>query len=67
MPYFDPVSNDLYFASKGHNSMGGFDVFKSHYDQERDSWSDPIPWVFPSIRLKMNTWSCLDRTWAHFC
>ena len=47
MPYFDPVSNDLYFASKGHNSMGGFDVFKSHFDQERDSWSEPITLGFP--------------------
>jgi len=47
MPYYDPVSNDLYFASTGHNSMGGFDVFKSHYDQERDNWSDPINMGFP--------------------
>ena len=47
MPYFDPVSNDLYFASKGYNSMGGYDVFKSHYDTERDSWSDPVSLGFP--------------------
>jgi hypothetical protein len=47
IPYFDPVSNDLYFASEGHTSMGGFDVFKSHYDQERDSWSEPVSLGFP--------------------
>jgi hypothetical protein len=46
-PYFDPVSNDLYFASRGHNSMGGFDVFKSHYDQERKEWSEPVNLGFP--------------------
>ncbi len=47
MPYFDPVSNDLYFASKGHKSIGGFDVFKSHYDPQRDNWSEPISLGFP--------------------
>ncbi|MGC9342304.1 MAG: tetratricopeptide repeat protein [Bacteroidales bacterium] len=47
LPYFDPVSNDLYFASEGHNSMGGLDVFKSHYDSERDEWSEPVNLGFP--------------------
>jgi hypothetical protein len=47
MPYYDPVSNDLYFASRGYSSMGGFDVFKSHYDPERDEWSQPISLGFP--------------------
>lgn len=47
LPYFDPVSNDLYFASEGHRSMGGFDVFKSHYDSERDAWSEPVNLGFP--------------------
>lgn len=47
MPYFDPVSKNLYFASKGYNSIGGFDVFTSHYDEERNSWSEPINLGFP--------------------
>jgi hypothetical protein len=47
LPYFDPVSKDLYFASKGYNSMGGFDVFKAHYDEERDLWSEPLSMGFP--------------------
>ncbi len=47
MPYFDPVSNDLYFASTGHKSIGGFDVFKSHYDVDRDAWSAPVSLGFP--------------------
>lgn len=47
IPYFDPVSNDLYFASEGHMSMGGFDVFKSHYDELRDTWSEPVSLGFP--------------------
>ena len=47
MPYFDPISKDLYFASKGYNSIGGFDVFKSHYDSDRDNWSEPANLGFP--------------------
>ncbi len=47
MPYYDPVSSDLYFASNGHKSIGGFDVFKSHYDKDRDNWSEPISMGFP--------------------
>lgn len=47
LPYFDPISNDLYFASRGHSSMGGFDIFKSHYDPERNDWSEPVNLGFP--------------------
>lgn len=47
MPYYDPISKDLYFASKAYNSIGGFDVFKSHYDEERDSWGEPASLGFP--------------------
>jgi hypothetical protein len=28
-PYFDPSGQFLYFASQGHNSMGGYDLFRS--------------------------------------
>lgn len=31
----------LYFSSKGHNSMGGYDVFRSEYDQSTDSFLEP--------------------------
>jgi hypothetical protein len=29
----------LYFSSKGHNSMGGYDYFKSTWDPETNKWS----------------------------
>lgn len=31
----------LYFSSKGHNSMGGYDVFRSEYDETTDSFGEP--------------------------
>ncbi len=40
-PYLDPSGEYLYFSSKGHNSMGGFDVFKSKYDEATNSFGLP--------------------------
>jgi len=31
----------LYFCSKGHNSLGGYDVFVSRYDKEKKVWGEP--------------------------
>ena len=47
LPYFDPVGNDLYFASDGRNGVGGFDLYKSHFDAERDQWTQPVNLGFP--------------------
>src|SRR5690606_16804135 len=32
-PYLHPNGKDLYFSSKGHNSMGGYDIFKPELDE----------------------------------
>jgi epidermal growth factor receptor substrate 15 len=40
-PYMHPDGNHLYFSSKGHNSMGGFDVFRSKYDPETNNFGPP--------------------------
>jgi tetratricopeptide (TPR) repeat protein len=47
LPYFDPIEKDIYFASDGRSGVGGFDLYKSHYDTERDQWSDPVNLGFP--------------------
>lgn len=39
--FIHPDGRTLYFASKGHNSMGGYDIFKSTYDQIMNEWSQP--------------------------
>jgi len=38
--------NTLYFASEGHNSMGGFDIFKSVKD-ESGNWTEPQNLGYP--------------------
>ena len=35
----------LYFSSNGHNTMGGFDIFKTVY--ENGEWSDPVNLGYP--------------------
>lgn len=40
-PYLSKDGKTLYFASEGHNTMGGFDIFKSVRD-ENGNWSEPI-------------------------
>lgn len=41
-PILHPSGKILYFCSKGHNSMGGYDVFKSTFDVATQTWSPPI-------------------------
>lgn len=40
-PYISPDGNTLYFCSNGHKTMGGFDIFISRYDKEKNEWSIP--------------------------
>ena len=46
-PYLAPDGITLYFASKGHYSMGGFDVYKSVYNPITRQWSTPENLGFP--------------------
>ena len=46
-PFLHPNGTTLYFASKGHNGMGGYDIFKSTYISSTDTWSQPENLEFP--------------------
>jgi hypothetical protein len=45
--FFNVGTSTLYFASKGHNSMGGYDLFKSVFNPDTKSWSTPQNMGFP--------------------
>lgn len=47
LPYYDPVGNDIYFASDGREGLGGFDLYRSHYDADNKEWSNPVHLGFP--------------------
>jgi len=44
--YVYPTGDSLFFSSKGHNSMGGFDVFKC-VKEKNGNWSKPINLGYP--------------------
>jgi len=45
--FIHPDGKTLYFSSQGHNSMGGYDLFKSVYDDSSKRWSAPLNLGFP--------------------
>jgi tetratricopeptide (TPR) repeat protein len=44
--FIHPDGRTLYFASKGHNSMGGFDIFTTEM-QDDGTWSTPVNIGYP--------------------
>jgi outer membrane protein OmpA-like peptidoglycan-associated protein len=46
-PFIHPDGKTLYFSSKGHKSMGGFDVFISKYDTDKKAWGKPENFGYP--------------------
>ncbi len=38
--FISPDGKSIYFSSKGHNSMGGFDIYRSDYADSK--WSNPV-------------------------
>ena len=47
-PYLHADGMTLYFASKGHSSMGGYDIFKSVFDTVNSQWTEPVNMDFPT-------------------
>ena len=46
-PYLTPDGQTLYFASMGHYSMGGYDIYRSVYNSSARQWSTPENIGFP--------------------
>jgi len=47
---FPVVSEDgktLFFSSQGHTSMGGYDIFRSRWDENAKAWSKPVNVGYP--------------------
>ncbi len=45
--FLHPDGKTLYFSSKGHNTMGGYDIFRSVYDEQTSKWSAPLNLAHP--------------------
>lgn len=35
-------NGDFYFSSQGHNSIGGYDIFRSEFDEVSNTWKEPV-------------------------
>ncbi len=44
--FMHPDGRTIFFSSKGHNSMGGYDIFKSTMD-DNGKWSEPVNLGYP--------------------
>lgn len=45
--FIHPDGKQIFFSSKGHNSMGGFDIFTSYLDEENGFWTTPTNFGYP--------------------
>lgn len=45
--FIHPDGKQIYFSSKGHQSMGGFDIFTSKINDENGNWSEPVNYGYP--------------------
>lgn len=57
-PYVSFDGKTLYFSSMGHNSMGGFDVFKSEWDEKYQRWGRPENLGYPVNNTQDNFTYC---------
>lgn len=46
-PFLSEDGLTLYFASRGHDSMGGYDVYKTTYEPFTRTWSKPVNMGYP--------------------
>jgi outer membrane protein OmpA-like peptidoglycan-associated protein len=46
-PYFTPDGLTMFFSSRGHTTMGGYDIFTIKYDTVARRWSRPVNIGYP--------------------
>ncbi|WP_101260230.1 PD40 domain-containing protein [Labilibaculum filiforme] len=61
-PFMSNDGRTLYFCSQGHTSMGGFDIFKSVYNEISDTWTEPQNMGFPINSTSNDLFFATDLT-----
>ncbi|MDX2190272.1 MAG: OmpA family protein [Bacteroidota bacterium] len=46
-PFIDSDGKTLYFSSRGHKGMGGYDIYKAVYNKELKTWTEPENMGYP--------------------
>ncbi len=65
LPNLSADEKKLYFASQGHNSMGGFDIFVSTWNEENNNWGKPVNLGYPINTVKDNMTICFPKDKKH--
>lgn len=60
-PYLSDNGYTLHFASTGYNSIGGYDIFVSHFDLSKKEWSKPTNIGYPLNTPYNNTNICFSK------
>lgn len=62
-PFIHPDGKTLYFSSRGHDTMGGYDIFKCYLKNEK--WTEPENLGFPINTADDNTYFVLSADNRH--
>jgi outer membrane protein OmpA-like peptidoglycan-associated protein len=67
-PFLDVDGKTLYFSSKGHEGMGGYDLYRSKYDSIRNTWGPAENLGFPINSTDDDIYFVLasDGIWGYF-
>ena len=63
--FLHPDGTTLYFSSKGHNTMGEYDVFKTILNQETNTFSPPENLGFPINTVNNDIFFVLNANGTH--
>lgn len=64
-PFMDFDGITLYFSSRAHRGMGGFDIFKTYYDSTKSEWTEPINMGYPINSADNDIYFVLSGDGAH--
>ncbi len=64
-PFMDFDGLTLYFSSRAHKGMGGFDIFKTYYDSIAHDWVEPINMGYPINSADDDIYFVLSGDGAH--
>lgn len=66
-PYMAADGRTFYFCSQGHTSMGGFDIFKSVYNEITNTWTEPENLGFPINSSSNDLFFATDHNDEYAC
>jgi outer membrane protein OmpA-like peptidoglycan-associated protein len=64
-PFMDFDGLTLYFSSRAHKGMGGYDIFKTYYDSTKADWAEPINMGYPINSANEDIYFVLSGDGSH--